>query len=275
MSSESPAPDTHQKPSADSRFWATVAAQTAGVLLLFFIAIIFDLWNAPCSTSLEKGIHQIFVVAFLVFIGLVAGCATAFIPTQRCDLKDAHVNRTLFIFLFFDIPLLTFLVVIQGGFSRSVFTPLFFLIYIAYNAVEEEGSKNRKLAILGVIEFCMLLAWLAPTYLPPGKMVGGIEFLTVTDFSAVDVERYSFTNFLVASLSLAIYVVQLRIIRLPRGSAGAGGKRPAGEAQAAGDETNTAGNEMNEAGRPELKAAGDGQTMTAKTEEKAQARGGS
>ena len=218
MRKDSPAPANPHMPDADSRFWATVAAQTAGVLLLFFVAIIFDVWNEPCSVALEAGIHQIFVIAFLVFIGLVAGCVTAFIPTQNCPLDEMHVNRTLLIFLSFDIPLLMFLVILEGGFTHSVFTPLFFLIYIAYNAVEQEDMISRKLAMLGIIELCMLISWLAPTYVNPGAKILGREFLTVTDFSTIDPSRYGFSIFLVASLSLAIYGVQLRIIKLPRGA---------------------------------------------------------
>lgn len=254
MSKEPLAGKTSHKKSTVNRFWATVAAQTAGVLLLFFIAIIFDLWNEPCSANLEAGIHQIFVVAFLVFIGLVVGCATSFIPTQDCPLGEMHVSRTLFIFLCFDIPLLSCLVILEGGFSRSVFTPLFFLIYIAYNAVEQEERTFRKLAILGTLQIFMLVTWLAPYYQPPNSRILGFEFLTVTDFSVIDERRFSFTNFLVASLSLAIYVVQLRIIKLPQGDAEADGKGTGGSTKAVEAEAQDV-----QTGQPEqVAAAADG-----------------
>ena len=205
--------------SADNRLWAAVAAQTAGVLILFLVGIIFDIWNEPCFAEMEAGIHHIFVIAFMVFVGLLVGCVQVFVPTQKCELGDDHVDKVIKTFLVTDVPLLTLLVCLEGGLVSSVFAPLFFLIFVAYNAVEQPGRLRRKLLVLSLLGLgivcCSVVSYLVG--LGVLKNLFGLRSLSITLFSNLDTTRYNINFLLVTLLSLAAYIVQLNIIKVPRG----------------------------------------------------------
>jgi hypothetical protein len=204
---------------ADNRLWAAVAAQTAGVLILFLIGIIFDVWNEPCLAAVEAGIHHIFIIAFMVFIGLLVGCVQVFVPTQKCELDDDHVDKIIKTFLVTDIPLLTLLVCLEGGLVSSVFAPLFFLIFVAYNAVEQPGRLRRKLLVLGMLAVGAFLSTVVSYLVIIGdlKKMFGLHTFSITIFSNLDAMRYNINFFLVTLLSLAVYIVQMNIIKVPRG----------------------------------------------------------
>jgi hypothetical protein len=193
-----------------NRFWATIAAQTAGVLLLFLIGLIFDI-TERCQQDIESGVHWIFVIAFLVFIGLVVGCVQAFVPTQKCNLNHDHVDTTLNTFLYVDIPLLTLLVCMEGGITRSMFVPLFFLIPIAQRAVEQSTSLRRVLRGVVAIATGMLLSTIVSVFVARNmRHLFGLSFLRVTDFSTLAPRRYAAAILTVSLISLGIWILQMQ-----------------------------------------------------------------
>jgi|ERR1044071_663292 hypothetical protein len=206
------------------RFWATVAAQVAGILLLFFIGIIFEVFADPTDhmrrMAVASGMHAIFIIAFLVLLGLVFGVYLSFNLAKKCGgvehfYDDPCVDKMLGAFLVIDIPLLTILVCLQGGLTKSIFFPLFFLIPVAHYAVEQRGKRHRVLWGVEAIAVCMIISYAVSYFMASFKMQSlfGLSFLRITDFSALAPERYALAVLIVSLISLFIPVLQMRIIR--------------------------------------------------------------
>ena len=103
---------------------AGLAAQGLGVILLFLIGSIFELfYTSTKPVGVEEGVEYIWLIAVLVLIVWIVGSLVGFVPAARRkgSFDDAWVERTVKIFLYFDIPLLTILVGKQGGLSKSCF----------------------------------------------------------------------------------------------------------------------------------------------------------
>jgi hypothetical protein len=199
-----------------NRFWATVAAQTAGVLLLFFIAIIFDV-GKQCQLAIEPGVQTVFVVAFLVFVGLVVGFLRGFMPAQECGFDDPCVNRTIKTYLWVDISLLTILIALEGGLVHSMFWPLFVLIPIAHNTVEQTGKKQRVVKVVLIIIGCTVIIFLFSIFGDGMNYLFRFSFLPITDFSTLAPKRFAFATAFVSIVSSLIFILSLKIIRMPPG----------------------------------------------------------
>jgi len=202
------------------RFWATIAAQLGGVLVLFFIGIIFFVGDFSHRKDVELGVQWIFVIAFLVFIGLIIGALRAFFWAHKCGGFDHPcVDKTIETFLIVDIPLLTILVCQQGGLSRSIFFSLFFLIPVAHLAVEQEGKRIRVLKGLLAIAISMVITFIVSFSVSYGfNNLFGIDFLTVTDFTSSTPKRFAAGVLIVSLITLLIPILQMKIIRLPSSS---------------------------------------------------------
>ena len=170
--------------------------------------------------AIEGGMHAIFFIAFLVLVGLILGFYLAFSLAKKCGgvshfFDHPCVDKMLGTFLLIDIPLLTLLVCLQGGLTRSMFFPLFFLIPVAHYAVEQEGKQNRVLWGVGAIAVCMIVSYFVSYFVAAGNMqyLFGLSPLRITDFSTLTPERYALALLVVSLISLFIPVVQMRIIR--------------------------------------------------------------
>jgi cytosine/uracil/thiamine/allantoin permease len=198
-----------------NRFWATVAAQTAGVLVLFFIAIMFDV-GKKCDSILEPGLQMIFIISFLVFLGLVLGFVRAFLPAQKCGFNDSCVDRALNTFLAVDIFFLTLLVCLEGGLTRSMFSPLFVLIPIAHSAVESDDKTPKIIKVLGLVVACTLVTLVVSILVSKGMQnLFGLSFLQIVDFSAKEPTRFAFSLFFVTLISFFIFILSKEIIKMP------------------------------------------------------------
>jgi hypothetical protein len=209
------------------RFWATIAAQVAGMLLLFFIGTIFEIFSdptAPERPAIAGGMHAIFIIAFCVLIGLILGVCLSYKFAGKCQgvkhFYDHHpcVDKMLGTFLIVDIPLLTLLVCLQGGLTRSIFFPLFFLIPVAHYTVEQRSKRHRVLWGVIAIAACMILSYFVSFFMAARNMQNlfGLSFLRITDFSNLARERYALAVLIVSLISLFIPVIQMRIIRPKR-----------------------------------------------------------
>src|SRR5438876_9110542 len=111
---------------ARNRFWALIAAQGLGVILLFLIGIIFDIGTKPVAA--EAGLQYLWSIAFLALLGLVVAFFVGFLPAHRSGtFEHSCVDKMVTVLLYCDIPLLTILVCKQGGLSKSVFFTLFLM----------------------------------------------------------------------------------------------------------------------------------------------------
>lgn len=219
-----------------NRFWATIAAQAGSVFLLFFIGIIFDIGaiRAPCPSvqpgaqveavalldaaakaeAVEVGVQVIFVIALLVFIGLVVGSYRGFKDARDCggEFIESCVEKTVTTFLIFDIPLLTILVCLEGGLTRSMFSPLFGLIPLAHYAVERR-RKDRVLKDILAVVIGIIISFLVSIFITEGKIWG---WVTVTDFSSIARRQYALAILFVTLVSIMILILQMRLIRIPK-----------------------------------------------------------
>ncbi|HBB96843.1 MAG TPA: hypothetical protein DC054_15805, partial [Blastocatellia bacterium] len=174
---------------ARNRFWAVIAAQGLGVMLLILIGIIFDMGPKPVEA--EAGLQYLWSIAFLALLGLVASFFVGFVPAHRKDLfEDVWVDKTIEILLYCDIPLLTILVCKQGGLSKSVFFPLFLMIPVAHRLVERDDQLDRvtRGAIwcgVGMLLCCVVSISGAFHIRSP------LSILSVTDYSTLPPKRFA------------------------------------------------------------------------------------
>jgi hypothetical protein len=201
-----------------NRFWATIAAQTGGVLLLFFMAIIFDVGSIfererPCG-EIEVGVQWIFIIASLVFAGLVVGFYRGFKHAHECnEFNDSCADRALMTFLYVDIPLLTTLVCLQGGLTRSMFSPLFGLILAAHYAVERRDKMRRVLWDVVAVVAGIVISFAMSILVARGmKSLWGVH---IVDFSTLTPTRYALAILWVSLVSVFIFILQMQIIRMP------------------------------------------------------------
>jgi hypothetical protein len=200
-----------------NRFWAAIAAQGLAVMLLFLIGFIFEIgYTSAKPISVESGLQYIWFIAFLILIGLVVGFFLGFAPAHRCgSFEHPCVDKTVMVFLYCDIPLLTFLVCIQGGLSKSMFFPLFFLIPVAHKVVERDDRLDRVIRGTIAIGVGMLLCCVVSISVAYGVKNPFSKVLSVTDYSTLTPARFAFALFLVSLISLLIPILQMKIIRMP------------------------------------------------------------
>lgn len=192
-------------PTARERFWAAVGAQTAGALLLLFIGNVF---GANPRVELSAGLGWIHRMAVMAIGALIVGLTLFKLAKRKC--KDSHtcVDAVILTLLAFDIPIVSFLVCQQGGLSRSMFVPLFFLIPAAHLAVERPDKKHRVYVATCFIGAGILVSWFV-SWSNPIKL--GSVF--VTDFSGVDAESFATALLIVSLISLFIPLIQWGIVK--------------------------------------------------------------
>lgn len=191
-----------------TRFRAVIAAQLLGVILLFVICLVFELfYKSAKPIGVEEGVEYIWSIDGLVLFVLVVGSLVGFIPA-RCKkekkFEDTWVDWTVRIFLYGDILLLAILVCKQGGLSKSVFFPLFLMIPVAHGLVERDDKLNRVIWGAIVIAVAMALCYLVS--------IGRLRGFSVTDYSTLTPERFALALLIVALISLAIPIFQTKII---------------------------------------------------------------
>jgi hypothetical protein len=203
--------DATYHPTPKERFWAAVGAQVAGILLFLFIGNVFPVSH----TELSEGLSWIHTMAYIAFGALVVSLILGRLAKRWCKDFDSCVDKVISVLLIFDIPIVLFLVCQQGGLSRSMFVPLFFLIPVAQLAVEQRGKRYRVyigvffIAVSLVIS-CLVSQGISPQN-PTLKMFG-LGSVPITDFSTLAVNRYATAILIVSLISLAIPLLQWGIV---------------------------------------------------------------
>jgi len=209
----------HYNPSAKERFWLAVGAQGAGILLLLSIGNVFP----AGQTDLSTGLDWIHIMGFLGLGALVVGFLSSLVAKRWCQEAHSCVDSTIITFLLFDIPIVLFLVCQQGGLSRSMFVPLFFLIPGAHLAVERRQNRYRVYIGVGLIALCLMVSCMVsrntPLNLPtnvgqsdPTLRVYGSLATRITDFSILAPKRFALATLIVSLIALLIPMTQWGIV---------------------------------------------------------------
>jgi hypothetical protein len=192
-------------PTPNERFWAAIGAQAAGALLLLSIGNVFPVGR----TDLSEGLGWIHCMAAVAIAALVVGLLLFKVAKYRCKDSNTCVDTVILTILAFDIPIVTFLVCQQGGLSRSMFVPLFFLIPAAHLAVERPGKRYRVYVVASFIAVGMIFSWFVSW-----RNLVNIWSWPVTDFSTLAAQRFATAILIVSLISLFIPLLQWGIIKL-------------------------------------------------------------
>jgi hypothetical protein len=203
--------------SAACRYWAAVAAQIAGINL--FIAIGFLAFPSS-KTELAFGLKCIVVGMLIVFTLSLATFIPPFLRAWRGKLAEfdhKDVDRMIFLLFLIDMGMHTFLVCQEGGLDRSMFLPVFFLIPIAYTLVERRVNLRRLFWLYLLTALSILLSYSVALFVTKqGATTIPIVGIPITDFPGVAPVNYNNALFIVCLVTLAIPMLQIKIIEYSR-----------------------------------------------------------
>ena len=201
-----------------SRFVAINVGQLSGVLLFFSVVFAFIGTGGPESEIHRSDINFVLKVIGIaggfVFLALLVGlCVVLFLVRQSGEFKHEHVDGLLWAFVIVDLIVLLFTVSQQGGLSRSMFVPVFFLIPAAYLAVVRESKISTTYYLLAVIGVCVFISFWVSHYRASHSNFTELPLLSVkiTDFYRLDPDGYNWAFFIVCGVSLLIPALQLWI----------------------------------------------------------------
>lgn len=197
------------------RLSAILFGQCIGVILLILVGLVpfsnyGTLGDEAIRNDIGFGIKIIiifFVIALLAFIVgfIIVKCLSD-------ELQQKYVSTILWSFILLNLACLLFVVCQQGGLSRSMFIPVFFLIPAAYMAVDQPSVK-KMFILLGAIGLCILIS-----YCISRNNVTELHFflfsVKVTDFSILHHKGYNLAFFIISVVSLITPALQLGYLRL-------------------------------------------------------------
>jgi MFS family permease len=143
-----------------ARFWAAVAAQGAGLVLLIILGIlVFPNHQDNIDRGLTVihraiGVYLVSFVAILFIPPIIAAC-----KRSKTVLEHDFVDWAIWAFVWVDINLLLTLVCQEKGLCRSMFLPVFLLIPVAYVSVERIEKKSHALVVLAMIIVYMVISF--------------------------------------------------------------------------------------------------------------------
>ena len=208
---------------AKARFTVTIAAQVAGLILLFVLGGgTFPIDNPD-------------IVRGLYFIQKIMWCylgVTLIVPTAvllyallcvKCDPFDhPYIDKILLTYVGLDLLLLLLLVCQEGGLCRSMFLPVFFLIPIAYLAAEQLKHRVRKLFVLTSIVVCIVISYFVSRWTMPPQGATNLEpaipftfgnrTIHVTDFSTLAHSSYDEAILYASLVAAFVPIVQIGLV---------------------------------------------------------------
>ena len=199
---------------AESRFWAIIIGQLVGVLFFFAAGIVpfiryGQLPDQNTRHDIKVGLTVITILGGIVFLALVIGlCWLLCLAKRSGEHSDKHVDYLLWAFVFVDLVGLLFAVYQQGGLSRSMFLPVFFLIPAAYLAVVNPSRINTTYYVIFSIAGCLVISFLASYYNVTKLPLLQIK---VTDLSTLYRKGHNVALLIVCGVSLGIPALQLWI----------------------------------------------------------------
>ena len=202
----------------EGRFVAIIVGQLLGVL--FFTGVILPfinygkLENEIHRSDIMLGLKMIGIAGGILFLVLVVGlCVVLFLAKQSGEFKHEHVDILLWAFVGVDLIVLLFTVCQQGGLSRSMFVPVFFLIPAAYIAVVRESKISTTYYMLAVIGVCVFISFWVSHYRASHSNFTELPLLSVkiTDFYGLYPNAYNWAFLIVCGTSLGIPALQLWI----------------------------------------------------------------
>jgi N-acetylglutamate synthase-like GNAT family acetyltransferase len=195
-------------PTPKERFWAAIGAQAIGTLLLLFIGNVFSV-----KEELSMGLVWIHCMAYTAFIALIIGLALAVWGRHKCRNMDSCADKAIITLLCFDIPIVLLLVCQQGGLTHSMFVSLFFLIPVAYLAVERPEKRHRAYVVVLSIVVCLFISCLVSQARASTLNLLWLVSIPITDFSTLVPRRYATATLIVSLISLCTPFVQWGIFK--------------------------------------------------------------
>jgi len=144
-------------------------------------------------------------------LGLVVGFIIVFLNAKQPGvIEEKSVDRMLILFICVDLLGLLFIVCQQGGLSRSMFLPVFFLIPAAYLAVVNPSKMNSAYVIIFSVALCVIISF-PISYFKLDKLKLLIFRIKITDFDELYPKAYNWGFLVVCGASLLVPALQLFI----------------------------------------------------------------
>lgn len=200
-----------------NRLWAVSIGQLLGVLLVFSVGILpfIKYGNLPDKTHRDEvnyGLNMIILTGLVVLILSVIAFTVLVIKSKQAqEYRHEHIDCMLWFFVAIDLLGLTFIVCQQGGLSRSMALPAFFLIPAAYLAVVNPSKISSTYLLLIFIGGCVFISFLA-SYGNISKIP--LLPIKVTDLSSLYPKGHNMALLIVCLASLIIPALQLGILEL-------------------------------------------------------------
>lgn len=196
---------SNDKASVNHRFAAIFCGQILGVLILVVVGIF------PFSSTTPAMATGLAVIKWTIGIALgtsVLGLVVISLPYKRNGRLDHRsMNRALWLLVGVDLVALLFLVCQEGGLSRSMFFPMFFLIPAGYMVVEGPSKTKGTYFVVAVTAACVLISFLVSASIP-SKLDVILFSISTTDFASLDPTGYNQSLVMVSLVSLGIPAAQ-------------------------------------------------------------------
>ncbi len=196
------------------RLVAILGGQCIGVCLLIAVGLVpfsdygmFE--DEHVRNEIGYGIKIIRIFSVITLVALLVGYII--IRCLSSELQQKYVNVFLWSFILLDLASLLFVVCQQGGLSRSMFLPVFFLIPTAYMAIDHPNIY-KMCVLLVALGLCVLIS-----YFVSRNNVTVLQFpffsVRVTDFSMLHHKGYNFSFLIVSVISLLTPALQLGYLK--------------------------------------------------------------
>lgn len=195
-------------------FVAILGGQGLGVVLLVAVGVVpFSDYGKFKDDSIRKeigyGIKIIRIFSAITLVALLVGYLI--FRLLSIEHQQKYVGTMLWGFIFLDLVALLFVVCQQGGLSRSMFLPVFFLIPAAYITVDQPSILEMSF-LLTIIGLCLLISY----YISRDKVTElRFPFFTVrvTNFSTLHHKGYNWAFLIVSIISLLTPALQLGYLK--------------------------------------------------------------
>jgi len=201
---------------AANRFWAITLGQLFGVLQLFAVVTLAftaygQLPDQTLRNEINLGLKMIKITGGVALVALLLGSGyLLYLYKQSGEFKHEHIDLLLWAFVVIDLLCLLFVVCQQGGLSRSMALPVFFLIPAAYLAVVNPSRINTTYYLLAFIAVCVVISFLV-SYFGVTKLP--ILAIKVTDLSTLYPTGHNWALLIVCVMALLIPALQIWKLR--------------------------------------------------------------
>ena len=197
-------------------FWAVIAGQGMGIFFIIVCAGILPYVLCKWNEDSNKQKAAQFGLRIVAIVALCTLAVTIILIIRAMPFSDKvtseYVESAICWLIGVDLVCLLFVVCQQGGLTRSVFLPVFFLIPTAYLAVVPKESMRKIVILLGLISACCVISYLVSRFVSHKKEAKlPLLRLEITDFSILHHRGYNFAYLIVSIISLITPAVQFAI----------------------------------------------------------------